>query len=135
MPAGSSIYSEGSESEPSADSADVVTRDVLGFDDPVVTELYPRAISQLNFLKASNLYNDIDSQLWAEMVALPLFQEPTVLIYRDSLVNVSYSYSWAGPMWNAEQWGIQVSPPPTTTTTLAPVPDGMSRFGFAISKR
>jgi peptide/nickel transport system substrate-binding protein len=124
VPAGSAIYSGGSESEPSADSADVVTRDVLGFDDPVITALYSRAISQLNFLKASNLYDDIDSQLWVEMVALPLFQQPTVLIYRDSIVNVSYSSSWAGPMWNAEQWGIQLSPPPTTTTTLAPVPAG-----------
>jgi peptide/nickel transport system substrate-binding protein len=114
----SSLYASGSEIEPSASSAGVVTRDVFGFEDPVVTTLFSRAISQLNFLTASNLYNTIDLELWNEMVALPLFQAPTVLIYRDNLVNVSFSATWAGPLWNAEQWGIQLSPPPTTTTVV-----------------
>ncbi len=111
------IYSAGSESEPSADAAGVVTRDVLGFDDPIVESLFPRAISELNFLSASNLYNEIDTRLWDDMAALPLFQAPITLIYRDDLVNLSYSSTWAGPLWNAEQWGIQLSPPPTTTTS------------------
>ena len=115
-----SLYGSGSEIEPSASAAGVVTRDVLGFDDPVVTALFARAISQLNFLTASNLYNEIDSQLWNDMVALPLFQTQTVLVSRDDLVNVSFSATWAGPMWNAEQWGIQLNPPPTTTTTAVP---------------
>lgn len=115
-----SIYISGSESEPAANSAGVVTRDVLGFDDPAIATLFSQAISQLNFLKASNLYNEIDAQLWSDMVALPLFQAPSVLVYRDDLVNVSYSSTWAGPMWNAEMWAFQLSPPPTTTTTTAP---------------
>jgi peptide/nickel transport system substrate-binding protein len=115
------IYVAGSESEPSADSAGVVTRDVLGFNDPAVATFFSRAMSQLNFLKGSNQYNAVDTRLWDDMVALPLFQAPTVLVYRDSLVNISYSTTWAGPMWNAEMWGIQVSPPPTTTTTTTPV--------------
>ncbi|MGB9111692.1 MAG: ABC transporter substrate-binding protein [Acidimicrobiales bacterium] len=115
-----SLYGSGSGIEPAASSAGVVTRDVLGFDDPVVSTLFARAVSQLNFLTASNLYNRIDTQLWNDMVGLPLFQAPTVLVSRDNLVNVSYSATWAGPMWNAEQWGIQLGPPPTTTTTTVP---------------
>jgi peptide/nickel transport system substrate-binding protein len=111
------IYVAGPETEPAADSAGVVTRDVLGFDDPSVTSLFSQAMSQLNFLKSSNLYNEIDTRLWDEMVALPLFQAAVTLVYRDSLVNISYTATSAGPMWNAEMWGIQISPTPTTTTT------------------
>lgn len=117
-----SIFVAGSESEPSALETGVVTRDVLGFDDPVVAVMFDRATSQLNFLSSSNLYNGVDLRLWGDMVALPLFQSPIAVVYRDDLVNVSYSESWSGPIWNAAQWGIQLSPPPSTTTSTAPPP-------------
>jgi peptide/nickel transport system substrate-binding protein len=116
--AAASLYSAGSESEPSADTAGVVTRNVLGLNDPDIAALFPRAASDLNFLSSSNLYNDVDSQLWGEMVALPLFQQPVSVVYRDDLVNVSYASTWAGALWNASQWGIQINPPPTTTSTV-----------------
>ena len=103
--------------EPSAAVAGVVTRDVLGFDDPAVSTLYAQAVAQLNFDTDVGLYNAIDVDLWTEVASIPLFQQPVALIYRDDILNISVSPTWAGPMWNAENWALQISPPPTTSTT------------------
>lgn len=108
----------GNETEPSAANAGVVTRDVLGFDSPLVTTAYSQALSQLNVATESNLYNTIDDSLWADMAALPLYQQPEALVRADDLVNVVETSTWAGPLWNAEDWAIQLNPPPTTSTTV-----------------
>jgi len=116
-PLGGSTFIAGNEAEPSAVNAGVVTRDVLGFDDSTVDSTYAQALSQLNFGSDSDLYNAIDAALWSDMAVLPLFQEPLALVRADNIVNVAGTPTWAGPMWNAEDWAIQVSPPPTTSTT------------------
>jgi peptide/nickel transport system substrate-binding protein len=107
----------GAGSEPAAASAGAVTRDVLGYDDPMVDGLFGQAQSQLNAKADASLYNKIDTLLWQDLPTLPLFQASTTLVRRVEVVNVSDSATWAGPMWDAQGWAIQVSPPPTTSTT------------------
>ncbi|MGD0220408.1 MAG: ABC transporter family substrate-binding protein [Acidimicrobiales bacterium] len=109
----------GAESEPAAAPAGAVTRDVLGYDDPTVDGLFTQAQSELNAKADASLYNEIDTLLWQDLPTLPLFQASTTLVRRVEVVNVSESATWAGPMWDAQGWAIQVSPAPTTSTTSA----------------
>jgi peptide/nickel transport system substrate-binding protein len=104
--------------EPGAAVAGSVTRDVMGYDDPEIGALAAQAFSELNPADEVGLYNRIDSLLWSDLPTMPLFQSPLELVTRDDLVNVTYATTWEGPFWDASQWGLQVSPPPVTTTTL-----------------
>jgi peptide/nickel transport system substrate-binding protein len=104
--------------EPGAMVSGAVTRDVDGYENRVVTALAGEAFSELEPDKAMVLYNRIDSELWSDLPTMPLFQAPIELVMRDDLVNVTYATTWAGPFWDADQWGLQVSPPPATTTTI-----------------
>jgi peptide/nickel transport system substrate-binding protein len=112
-----STYIAGTESEPGAVVAGAVTRDVLGYNDPTVDELFAEAQSQLNASANAGLYNEIDTLMWQDLPTLPLFQEPATLVQRIAVVNVSDTSTWAGPMWDAEDWAIQVSPPPVRVKT------------------
>jgi len=114
------VGGEGSEADPGAAQAGSVSRDVLDFQDSTVTSLFAQAASDLNASAMSGLYNEIDTKLWVSMPTLPLFQIPSTLVIRVDIVNVSNTPTWAGPMWDAEDWAIQVSPPPTVPTTTAP---------------
>jgi len=114
-----STYIAGVETEPGAVVAGAVTRDVLGYDDSVVDELFAEAQSQLNAPAEAGLYNQIDTLLWQDLPTLPLFQEPATLVKNVRVVNVSDTSTWAGPMWDGEDWAIQVSPPPMKTKTTA----------------
>jgi peptide/nickel transport system substrate-binding protein len=106
--------------EGGAASTGSVTRDVLGFSDPKVTDLFNQATAELNTAADASLYNEIDTLLWTEMPSLPLFEMPVTIVSRTGLLNLSNSLSPAGVLWNAENWAVQLNPPstmPTTTTT------------------
>ncbi|MCU1491810.1 MAG: extracellular solute-binding protein family 5 [Acidimicrobiaceae bacterium] len=109
----------GSGTEPSAVQAGTVTRDVTGYQDPAVSALFDQAEQQLNPLSMESLYNQADSQLWLDLPTLPLFQVPVELVKSNLLVNVHESSTLAGPLYNAQNWAIQLPPPPTTTTTTS----------------
>lgn len=104
--------------EPAAITAGVVTRDVLGYSDPRIAQLFSEASQQLA-AGASNTYNEIDSLLWSDLPSIPLFQMPEVFVHRLRVLNVSDTSTWVGPLWDAQNWTVQVHPTPTTTTTLA----------------
>ena len=102
--------------EPSAAVAGAVTRDVFGYEDPKVVQLFNDASQQLNAGSVTT-YNQIDTAIWAGLPALPLFQMPVSFVSNLRVLNLANSQGWLGPMWNAQNWAIQSSPPPTTTTT------------------
>lgn len=97
-------------------AAGVVTRNVLGLDDPSIAQLFADASQELN-AGSVNTYNQADTAIWAVLPALPLFQVPVSFVYNLRVLNVANSQGWLGPMWNAQNWRIQRNPPPTTTTT------------------
>jgi len=107
----------GDEQEPDTTAIGAVTRNILGYNDPALTALFAQAASELNATSEADLYNEIDIDLWNDMPTLPLFQMPTMLVTRDTVVNVSDTQTLAGPLWDAQDWALQLSPPPTTTTT------------------
>jgi peptide/nickel transport system substrate-binding protein len=82
------------------------------YSEPKVDSLFDQANSELNAGKAGAIYNQIDQQLWADMVTFPLFQDPTFIAYQRTYVNIGDNPSASGPFWNAEQWGL--APPRRT---------------------
>jgi peptide/nickel transport system substrate-binding protein len=102
--------------EPGSVAVGTVTRNVLGFSDPGLTNLFAEASTQLNTAAEISLYDEIDTNLWADMPTLPLFQMPVVFVSRVALVNVSQSSSPAQYLWDAENWAVEKNPPPPTTT-------------------
>jgi hypothetical protein len=108
--------SVGPGAEPSATTAGVVTRDIFGYQDPGVATLFSDAEQELS-AGYTSAYNKIDTDIWADLPALPLFQMPETLVTRDDILNVTASQGWIGPLWDAQNWTIQASPPPTTSTT------------------
>ena len=114
---GTASYPAGTGTEPSAVHAGGVTRDVLGFSEPDVGGLFATAQSELNAAADAGLYNQIDTLLWQDLPTLPLFQMPSALVRQAKVVNVADTATLAGPMWDAQDWAIQLSPPPTTSTT------------------
>jgi peptide/nickel transport system substrate-binding protein len=103
-------------SKGAASGSTFVTSNVTGFVDPAISTLYAQADMQLNPATARGLYNEIDTLLWQELPTVPLFEMPVTLVTERSLVNVEESPTWAGPMWNAEDWAIaeNLQPAPTT---------------------
>ncbi|HWC38964.1 MAG TPA: ABC transporter family substrate-binding protein [Acidimicrobiales bacterium] len=77
-----------------------------GYANPKVDTLFEQANSELNAGKAGTIYNEIDQQLWADMVSLPLYPDPTFLAHLRGYVNIADNPSASGPFWNAEQWGL-----------------------------
>lgn len=106
------------EQESAAVEAGYVTRDVMGYDNVHVSQLFAEASQQLN-AGATNTYNQIDAAIWADLPSLPLFQMPMTFVANVRVLNVWNSQGLLGPMWNAQNWTIQSSPTPTTTTTIA----------------
>ncbi len=115
---GALLAPEVADSEPGAAVAGAVTRDVGGSEDAGLAAIAAEAFGELNPAKLSRLYNRMDARIWDDLPDLPLFQAPVELVTRDDLANVTWTTTWAGPFWDADQWGIQVSPPPATTTSL-----------------
>ncbi|MGH9205104.1 MAG: ABC transporter family substrate-binding protein [Acidimicrobiales bacterium] len=81
-----------------------------GYSDPQVDTLFGQASAELNQGRGTLMYNQIDQQLWKDMVSLPLFPVPTFIAYSKSYVNIADNTSEFGPFWNAETWGIKAAP-------------------------
>ncbi len=80
--------------------------------DPEVDQLFIQAAEALNPVVGGNVYAQIDDQLWDQMVALPLFQEPALVANGVQLANVQYNASDDGIMWNVALWTLLKPGPP-----------------------
>jgi peptide/nickel transport system substrate-binding protein len=88
------------------------TQDWSKFDDPQVDQLFSDAAKALNPVTGGTIYTQIDDQLWDQMVALPLFEEPAMVAYGVQLANVEYNPSIDGLLWNAPLWTVLQPKPP-----------------------
>ncbi len=98
-------------SQISGNAGSLELQDWSKFDDPDVNQLYAQASQLLNPVTGSTLYAQIDDQLWDQMVALPLFEEPVLLANGVQVDNVQFNPSTDGLLWNVALW-----------TTLKPGP-------------
>jgi peptide/nickel transport system substrate-binding protein len=74
------------------------------YDDPTLDQLFRQASRELNPVNGATYYAQIDAQLWNQMVALPLFQEPAFLAHGVQLGTVQYNSSSTGLLWNVAAW-------------------------------
>jgi len=77
-----------------------------GFADPMVDDLFRRAVGELDPARAAALGNEIDQRLWGQLPSIPLYQLPGILAWREDLVNVEHNPTNEGPFWNAVTWGF-----------------------------
>jgi peptide/nickel transport system substrate-binding protein len=88
------------------------SQDWSRFDDPEVDQLFLQAAQDLNPVTGGAVYEQIDDQLWDQMVALPLFGEPGLLANGVQVSNVVYNPSVDGVLWNADLWTRLKPAPP-----------------------
>ncbi len=95
-------------------SAGGVPQDVTGFESTYADSLILEASEELSPSKAFSLYNRVDQYLWAQMVSLPLFEEPSLLAYNHYDVGITDNVTKAGPVFDAYSWSV-VRPQETRT--------------------
>jgi peptide/nickel transport system substrate-binding protein len=86
------------------DSTD--TQNWSHLDDPEVNQLFVQAEQELNPVAGGTIYAQIDDQLWDQMVALPLFEEPALVANGVQVDNVAYNPSVDGILWNVYLWTL-----------------------------
>jgi peptide/nickel transport system substrate-binding protein len=101
------------------------TQDWSGFDDPKIDALFSQAVQELAPPTANLTYQQVDQALWAAMPTLPLFAEPTMLVWSSSVSGLSDDAGGLGPMWNMRLWA-RLAPAPTRAshapgTAIGPV--------------
>lgn len=89
-------------------------------DDPALTHLLTTAAAQLNPVNAGGLYTQADMMLWKQMVALPLFAEPSALAWSDFTAGVADNPTGPGLLWFPQAWAIKVPPTSPDTAPSAP---------------
>jgi ABC-type transport system substrate-binding protein len=97
--------------EPGAVTAGAVTRDVTGLNARGVSTEFEHLVAELNSQTQFLLMSKLDGLLTRYLPTLPLFQSPVSLVQQADIVNVSESPTSAGPMWDAEDWAIELSSP------------------------
>jgi peptide/nickel transport system substrate-binding protein len=70
-----------------------------------VDDLFKQAMGEFDDAKATELGNQIDQQLTADMVTIPLYQKPTFIAWRNTFAGIGDNSTQDGPFWNANLWG------------------------------
>jgi peptide/nickel transport system substrate-binding protein len=78
--------------------------------------LVTTASQQLNPDKAQTYYNQADTLLWHDMVSLPLYAEPTALVWSRTIGGVSAQPRSNSLLWFAQLWAVR-QPESTSNTT------------------
>ncbi len=79
-----------------------------GYANKAVDDMIDRARAEPDDAKRVEQMRAIDRILWDDMPRLPLYQRPSFVAVRDTYANVDPSGA-AGPIWNAERWGLKAS--------------------------
>jgi peptide/nickel transport system substrate-binding protein len=74
--------------------------------DPTVDALFQQGLGELDPARAAAIGNQIDQQLWTQLPSIPLYQVPSVLAWRQDLLNVVNNPTTETPFWNAGSWGF-----------------------------
>jgi peptide/nickel transport system substrate-binding protein len=85
-------------------------------------QLVQTASQQLNPNTAATYYSQADTMLWDEMVSLPLYAEPAVLVWNRKVGGVSASPRGDSLLWLAQLWAVRVPESTSNTTPTLPGP-------------
>ncbi len=87
-----------------------------GYSNSQFDRLVETASQQLNPNTAAGYYTQADTQLWDEMVALPLFAEPAALAWSRTIGGVTPTPRSDALLWYAQLWAVR-APESTSNTT------------------
>ena len=83
-------------------------------------QLVQTASQQLNPDTAAGYYQQADTQLWDQMVSLPLFAEPAALAWSRTVGGVTPALRSNALLWFAQLWAVRV--PESTKNTTPSLP-------------
>ncbi len=92
------------------------SQDWTNFSNSQFDKLVQTASQQLNPNTAAGYYAQADTQLWDEMVSLPLFAEPTALAWSRTIGGVTPTPRSDALLWFAQLWAVR-TPESTSNTT------------------
>jgi peptide/nickel transport system substrate-binding protein len=92
------------------------------YDNHTFNSLVTKASQQLSPPKAATEYQAADVQLWDDVVALPLFTEPSALISNRRIGQVTPTPTNNNLLWYAQYWDVRVAEPTGNTTPTLPGP-------------
>jgi peptide/nickel transport system substrate-binding protein len=96
------------------------SEDWTGYSSSSFDQLVTTASQQLNPNTAATYYTQADTQLWDEMVSLPLYPEPTVLVWSRKVGGVTPTPRSNSLLWYAQLWAQRV--PQSTSSTTPSLP-------------
>lgn len=97
------------------------SQDWSNYNDSTFNQLVTTASQELNPNTAATEYDAADAQLWTDMVALPLFTEPSALVWSRTVGGVTPTpMSSDSLLWYAQDWAIRV--PESTDNTTPSLP-------------
>jgi peptide/nickel transport system substrate-binding protein len=88
------------------------TEDWSRLADPQIDQLFLQASQSLNPVTGGTYYGQVDNQLWNQMIALPLFEEPVLQANGVRIANVLFNPSMDGLLWNVDTWTTLKPGPP-----------------------
>jgi ABC-type transport system substrate-binding protein len=91
-----------------------------GYSNGQFDQMVTTASQQLNPDTAATSYNQADTQLWDEMVSLPLFPEPSALAWSRKIGGVVPTPRSDSLLWYAQYWAVRV--PESTSNTTPSLP-------------
>ena len=93
------------------------------YDSTSFESLITKASQQLNpGTPAATAYTAADLQLWEDMVALPLFTEPTAMAWSRKVGGVTPTPTSDSLLWYAQYWAVRVPQATNNTTPALPSP-------------
>ena len=90
------------------------------YDNGTFDSLVTQASQQLDWPPTTPDYQAADVQMWDDVVALPLFTEPSALISSRKVSGVVPTPTSDSLLWYAQYWAIRV--PESTSNTTPPLP-------------
>jgi peptide/nickel transport system substrate-binding protein len=96
------------------------SQDWTGYSDSQFDQLVTTASQQLNLTTAMGLYQKADTMLWDNMVSLPLFAEPTMLVWSRTIGGVQAMPRSTSLLWFAQLWAVKVPEATNNTTPSLP---------------
>jgi peptide/nickel transport system substrate-binding protein len=98
------------------------SEDWTNYTNAAFNQLVTTASQQLNPNTAATDYAMADTQLWGDLVAIPLFTEPTMLIWKRTIGDVQPLPIGDSLLWYGQYWAVRVAEPTNNTTPSLPGP-------------
>ncbi len=96
------------------------SEDWTGYNDSRFDRTVTTASQQLNPDTAAVTYQAADTKLWDEMVSLPLYAEPTALVWSRRIGGITPTPRSDSLLWYAQLWAVRV--PQSTSNTTPSLP-------------